>query len=184
VATIGDSTFYHAGVPALINAVHNGARFTLIILDNSTTAMTGNQPTPGLERLADGRQGKAVALEDLVRASGVQSLTIIDPYQMEEMIRAIKEADKATRGKNGGISVIIARHPCLMNLAPGKKQVSYCMEVTEDCIACEICFRDFECPAIGLDRETGMAGIDPNICSGCGLCAKVCPQEAIKIKSF
>ncbi len=70
VATIGDSTFYHAGIPPLVNAVHNGAKFVLVVLDNSTTAMTGNQPTPGLEILADGRRGQAVAIEDLVRAAG------------------------------------------------------------------------------------------------------------------
>ena len=179
-ATIGDSTFYHAGVPALINAVHNGAKFTLLILDNSTTAMTGNQPTPGMERLADGRPGKAVAIEDLVRASGVQHLEIIDPYQLEEMIQAVKEADKATRSENGGVSVIIARHPCLMNPRAQKMQRSYSMEVAEDCVACEICFQDFECPAIGPDPQSGRARIDQNICSGCGVCAEVCPQKAIK----
>ncbi len=180
VATIGDSTFYHAGVPALINAVHNGAKFVLIILDNSTTAMTGNQPTPGLERLADGRQGKAVALEDLVRACGAQNLTIIDPYQLEEMTRIIKQADRATRSENGGVSVIIARHPCLMNPGAGLKQKSYDMEITDDCIACEVCFRDFECPAIGPDPQSGMARIDKNLCSGCGVCVQVCPQGAIQ----
>lgn len=180
VATIGDSTFYHAGIPALVNAVHNGAKFILLILDNSTTAMTGNQPTPGLELLADGRRGKAVAIEDLVRASGVPSLTIIDPYQLEEITSAIKEADKVTRSQNGGIAVIISRHPCLMTPGAGKKQPSYGMEITEDCITCEICFRDFECPAIGLDQESGRARIDANLCSGCGVCAQVCPQEAIK----
>src|SRR4030042_2044587 len=142
--------------------------------------MTGNQPTPGLEFLADGRRGKAVAIEDLVRASGVPSLTIIDPYQLGEITRAIKEADKVTRSENGGISVIISRTPCLMTPGAGKKQQSYGMQITEDCIACEICFRDFECPAIGLDQESGRARIDPNLCSGCGVCAQVCPQEAIK----
>jgi indolepyruvate ferredoxin oxidoreductase alpha subunit len=135
-----------------------------------------------MERLADGRQGKAVAIEDLVKASGVQRLEIIDPYQLGEMIRAIKEADKATRSENGEVSVIIARHPCLMNPEVKKMQRSYCMEVTEDCVACEICFQDFECPAISPDPQSGMARIDQNICSGCGVCAQVCPQEAIRIK--
>ncbi|MBM4331409.1 MAG: indolepyruvate ferredoxin oxidoreductase subunit alpha [Deltaproteobacteria bacterium] len=180
VATIGDSTFYHAGIPALINAVHNGAKFILLILDNSTTAMTGNQPTPGLEMLADGRTGKAVAIEEIVRASGVQNLTILDPYQLESMIQAVKEADKVTRSEDGGISVIISRHPCLMNLSPGQKQKSYGLEITGDCIACEICYRDFECPAISLNPQSGMARIDQNLCSGCGVCVQVCPQNAIK----
>jgi indolepyruvate ferredoxin oxidoreductase alpha subunit len=180
VATIGDSTFYHAGTPALINAVHNGAKFILLILDNSTTAMTGNQPTPGLELLADGRKGKVVALEDLVKASGVQQLRILDPYHLEEMTLAIKEADKEIRSEHGGVSVIISRHPCLMSPGVAKQQPSYRMEITDDCMACEICFQDFECPAISLDQESGRAKIDPNLCSGCGVCVQVCPQGAIK----
>lgn len=179
-ATIGDSTFYHAGVPALINAVHNRARFVLLILDNSTTAMTGNQPTPGLERLADGRQGKVVAMEDLVQASGVEYLKVIDPYQLEEITQAIGEAHKFNLSDDGGIAVIIARHPCIMDPGALKQQKKYRMEITQDCMGCEICFRDFECPAIGLDSDKGMARIDPAICSGCGVCVQVCPHEAIK----
>ena len=179
-ATIGDSTFYHAGIPALINAVHTGAKFILIILDNSTTAMTGNQPTPGLELLVDGRQGKAIAIEDIVRGSGVKSLKIMDPYQLEEMTQAIKEADQDIRSGIGGISVIISRHLCLLDPEAMKKQKSYRMEVTEDCIGCQTCIEDFECPAIIPDQESGLARIDQNICTGCGVCALVCAQGAIK----
>jgi indolepyruvate ferredoxin oxidoreductase alpha subunit len=179
VATIGDSTFYHAGIPPLVNAVHNGAKFVLIILDNSTTAMTGNQPTPMLENLADGRRGKPVIIEELVKACGVNQLSVVDPYRLEEMIRAVREADRTCRSEEGGISVIIARHPCLMNLDAGRKQ-SERMEVTDDCIGCRICFQDFECPAIGPDGETGRARIERTLCSACGVCVQVCPQEAIK----
>ena len=179
VATIGDSTFYHAGIPPLINAVHTGARFVLLILDNATTAMTGNQPTPGMEMLADGRHGKAVLIEDLVKACGVKDLRVIDPYGLEEMIKAIKEADNVARSENGGVSVIISRHPCLMTAGVLKRQASYSMEVTEDCVACGICHRDFECPAISPDPESEKARIDPSLCSGCGVCVDVCPQQAI-----
>jgi len=182
VATIGDSTFYHAGIPPLVNAVHTGARFVLLILDNSTTAMTGNQPTPGSEILADGRQGKAIPIEDLVRGSGVEHLTVVDPYSLEEMVRAIQEADKVCRSQNGGISVIIARHPCLMNLGAEQRKGGR-VEVTEDCIACQVCFQDFECPAISPDPNTGTATIDPTLCSACGVCIQVCPQGAIKTVS-
>ena len=180
VATIGDSTFYHAGIPPLVNAVHNGAKFVLMILDNSTTAMTGNQPTPGLEVLADGRRGKVISIEDLVKASGVQHLAVVDPYHLEEMVRAIKGADQACRSEQGGVSVIVARHPCIMNLEASKKQKRERMEVTDDCIGCQVCFQDFECPAINPDPETGMATIDQTLCSACGVCIQVCPQEAIK----
>ncbi len=92
VATIGDSTFYHAGIPALIDAVHQKAQFILVILDNSTTAMTGNQPTLSAERLADGRRGRAIKIEDIVQASGVKHWQIVDPYHLEEMRAALKKA--------------------------------------------------------------------------------------------
>jgi len=180
VATIGDSTFYHAGIPALINAAHNGARFILVILDNSTTAMTGNQPTPGLEMLADGRKGKAVTIEDLVRASGVEDLTVIDPYKLDDMIAALKKADRVCRSENGGMAVIISRRPCLMSPGAGPQPKAYSLEITEDCVACEICIRDFECPAISLDPDSGLARIDQTLCSGCGVCVEVCPQGTIK----
>jgi len=180
VATIGDSTFYHAGLPALVNAVHQGTRFILLILDNSTTAMTGNQPTPGSDVLADGRRGRAVTIEDLVRGCGVQQLKVIDPYQLDEMIQAIKDADEYTRSEDGGVSVIIGRHPCLMNSGVTQRQKRYSMEVTKDCISCEVCIQDFECPAIALDRESGEVRIDQNLCSGCGVCERICPQQAIR----
>jgi indolepyruvate ferredoxin oxidoreductase alpha subunit len=183
VATMGDSTFYHAGIPPLINAVHNGAKFILVILDNATTAMTGNQPTPGLGQLADGRQGKAVAIEELVKGAGVTYLKVLDPYRLDAMTRAIREADRFTRSESGGIAVLIARHPCLMNLRAVPRAEATRVQVTADCIACGICFQDFECPAIGPEPASGTARIDENLCSGCGVCVQVCPQEAIKAVS-
>jgi indolepyruvate ferredoxin oxidoreductase alpha subunit len=179
-ATIGDSTFYHAGVPALINAVHTGARFVLLILDNAATAMTGDQPTPGMEMLADGRKGKAVPIEDLVKACGVEHVRVIDPYRLEEMIKEVKEADGVARSEDGGVSVIISRHPCLMTPGVLKGQTRYSMEVTDDCVACGICHENFECPAICPDPGSEKARIDPSLCSGCGVCVDVCPQQAIK----
>lgn len=178
-ATIGDSTFYHAGIPALINAVHTGARFILIILDNATTAMTGNQPTPGLAKLADGRDGQAVPIEDLVRASGVKDLQIIDPYRLEDTIEAVKAADQSIRSAQGTVAVIIARRPCVLNTPPEERGPSYRMEITEDCIGCKICLEEFECPAIGMEDGSAVARIDSTLCSGCGVCAGVCPQNAI-----
>ncbi len=179
VATIGDSTFYHAGIPALINAVHTGARFILMILDNGTTAMTGNQPTPALPQLADGRKGRAVLIEDLVRASGVKHLTVIDPYRLPETIEAVKAADQAVRSENGGVAVIIARRPCVLNTGPSERGPIYRMEISADCIGCGICVETFECPAILMDKNSRMAKIDATICSGCGVCEEVCPQKAI-----
>jgi indolepyruvate ferredoxin oxidoreductase alpha subunit len=182
VATIGDSTFYHAGLPPLVNAVHNGAKFILVLLDNSTTAMTGNQPTPGMEVLADGRKGQAVSMEDLLRASGVKSLAVVDPYSIEDMTRALKEADKVRRSEDGGVAAIISRHPCLMDARVEKRKTTERVEVTDDCIGCRVCIDDFECPAMGADSETGLARIDRTLCSDCGVCIQVCPQKAIQRK--
>ena len=180
VATIGDSTFYHAGLPPLVNAVHNGAKFILVLLDNSTTAMTGNQPTPGMEVLADGRKGKAVSMEELVKASGVKSLSVVDPYSLEDMTQALKAADKVCRSEDGGVAAIISRHPCLMGPGVDKKKKTERMKVSDDCIGCRVCIDDFECPAIESDKDTGLARIDQTLCSACGVCIQVCPQEAIK----
>jgi indolepyruvate ferredoxin oxidoreductase alpha subunit len=180
VATIGDSTFYHAGLPPLVNAVHNGAKFILVLLDNSTTAMTGNQPTPGMEVLVDGRKGKAVSMEELVKASGVKSLSVVDPYSLEDMTRALKEADKVCRADEGGVAAIISRHPCLMSPGADQKKKTERVEVTDQCISCRICIEDFECPAIEADKDTGLARIDQTLCTACGVCIQVCPQEAIK----
>lgn len=182
IATIGDSTFYHAGVPPLIDAVHNDARFILVILDNSTTAMTGNQPTPGAERLADGRFGKAVPIEDIVQGCGVKHLQIVDPYHVEEMASALKKADVAIH-KEGGVAVIISRRPCL--LLPGAKPSPRdFLEITTECIGCEVCITDLECPAIKKNPRSGWPEIDQDLCVGCGICLRVCPQGAIKKKEL
>ena len=182
VATIGDSTFYHAGLPPLVNAVHNGAKFILVLLDNSTTAMTGNQPTPGMEMLVDGRKGKAVSIEELVRGSGVKSLSVVDPYSLEDMVRALKEADKICRSEEGGVAAIITRHPCLMDTGVERKKKTERVEIGDDCIGCRVCIDDFECPAIEMEGDTGLARIDQTICSSCGVCIQVCPQNVIQKK--
>ncbi|MGB9697848.1 MAG: thiamine pyrophosphate-dependent enzyme, partial [Thermodesulfobacteriota bacterium] len=180
IATIGDSTFYHAGIPALIDAVHQKAQFILVILDNSTTAMTGNQPTLSAERLADGRLATAVKIEDIVQASGVKHLQIVDPYHLEEMTAALKNAASFTREK-GGVAVIISRHPCL--LLPGAKpSPGESLEISADCVGCAICLHDLECPAIVKNAATGLPEIDQNLCVGCGVCLQVCPSGAIRRK--
>ncbi len=107
----------------------------------------------------------------------MKNLSVIDPYRLEEMTRAVKEADGACRSEEGGVSVIIARHPCVMNAAPDEKRKTSRMEITEDCIACQVCYHDFECPAIAPDPETGMARIDRTLCSACGVCVQVLSAE-------
>jgi len=179
VATIGDSTFYHSGTAGLLNAVYNGARFILVILDNQTTAMTGMQPTPGLGIRADGSEGKAVALERIVAGCGVDLIEVIDPYDMKKMAEVLKKAAEYVTEPQGGIAVIIARHPCVIayreEAIPQKRSV----RVTEDCKECNFCIDRFECPALFNNQELGRADINRQICADCGLCIQVCPKGAI-----
>ncbi|MBW2545077.1 MAG: indolepyruvate ferredoxin oxidoreductase subunit alpha [Deltaproteobacteria bacterium] len=182
VATIGDSTFFHAGIPGLINAVFTGARFIIVILDNSTTAMTGNQPTPQVGIMADGSAGNTVYIPDLVKASGVRFLRECDPYDLETFISHLKEADRFCRGDEGGVAVIISKHPCVMDREALKKQTRYRVTVTEECTGCKVCIKQFECPSLIFDEESEKVFVDQNSCIGCGVCDVVCPVGAIVVE--
>jgi len=180
VATIGDSTFYHAGVPALINAVHTGARFVLIIMDNNITAMTGGQPTPAQDFLADGSPGVAVDMERLVRGCGVDFLEIADPYDAEGMKEILERAKNYAFGEDKGVAVVIARRPCVR--AQKVELPSERFEVGDTCDLCMSCTRDLECPAFRYVKSEKRMEIDTDLCVGCGFCVQVCPSQAIKLK--
>ena len=177
VATIGDSTFIHSGVTALINAVYSGARFVVVILDNATTAMTGNQPTAATGVRADGTRTTPVSIEALVTACGAVHLDVVDPYDIPAMQAAVVTADVATRAGDGGVAVVIARHPCLMGQRPAPVRV----RISDACTGCGFCVTRFECPA--LERtDDGAVRIDPLLCSACGVCVHVCPVQAITVE--
>ena len=179
VATIGDSTFFHSGPAGLLNAVYNGARFILVILDNLTTAMTGMQPTPSLGIKADGSEGNAVSLERIVAGCGVDYIEVLDPYDIKKTMEELKKASEYIKEPEGGIAVIIARHPCLIayrsEAIPEKKKVT----VTEECAECNFCIDRFECPAIYHNQELGRTSINAQLCTSCGVCLQVCPKGAI-----
>jgi len=177
VAAIGDSTFVHAGLPALANAVHTGARFVLVILDNRVTAMTGFQPTVESSQLADGSPGVAVSLEALVRGCGVRWLRVVDPYEIGEMIALVKEAQEYTRRPDGGVAVIIARRPCVLHRRDSVTPVP--VEVDEACDGCRYCLVAFECPALVMNPTTGRVEIDRRICVDCGECVDACYKGLI-----
>ncbi|MDD2903981.1 MAG: thiamine pyrophosphate-dependent enzyme [Syntrophales bacterium] len=183
VATIGDSTFFHAGVPALINAVFHGARIMVVILDNATTAMTGHQPTPETGPTARGETAHPVLLADLVRACGAGLLKEADPYDLPGFMDLLQEAGEYCRGDNGGVAVVIAKHPCILEREARKHQPVLEMCVTEDCTGCRHCLDDFECPALYLDEATDQVVIDGARCIGCGVCVHVCPAGAIEAKA-
>jgi indolepyruvate ferredoxin oxidoreductase alpha subunit len=179
VATIGDSTFFHSGTAGLLNAVYNGSRFILVILDNLTTAMTGMQPAIPTGVRADGTEGKAISLERIVAGCGIDFIEVLDPYDIKKMTDVLKNATEYTQEPEGGIAVIIARHPCLIahraEAIPEKKKVT----VTEDCTDCHFCMDRFECPALYHDKELGRTSVSAQLCSSCGVCTQICPKGAI-----
>ncbi|HII40523.1 MAG TPA: indolepyruvate ferredoxin oxidoreductase subunit alpha, partial [Thermoplasmata archaeon] len=173
LAFIGDSTFYHAGIPALIHAVHQGLTMTVCIMDNGTTAMTGHQPHPGIAS----KDHPAVDMEGLVKACGVHSVETYDAYDVKALTKAFRHAlDRE------GVSVIIARHECrLLELrdlkAKGEAPVLYEV-IPEKCTKCGFCIDAFACPALVRLEDEGVM-IDLALCNGCGVCADVCPPKAI-----
>jgi len=170
VATIGDSTFLHSGIPGLLNAVYNGAEMTLVILDNRTTAMTGHQPNPVSGMTAGGETKAPVSLEAICRACGVSFVETVSPYDLPSTIEVMKAA-KAQKG----VKVVIAKQPCVITARrAGVKRVSYAVD-RDACTVCGTCTR-FGCPAIEMIDDR--AAIN-ELCSGCGVCAQICPSGAI-----
>jgi len=179
IATMGDSTFYHSGTASLLNAVYNKARFILVVLDNEITAMTGMQPTPGIGITADGSEGKSIPLEGLVQGCGITWMRTIDPYDVENCISLLKEAREYTQKEDGGIAVIIARHPCLIRYPDVCQEKPVKVAITEECNGCMYCVDFFECPALQPDREAKEVRVDRTLCTDCGVCVQVCPRGAI-----
>ena len=167
IAVIGDSTFIHSGITGLINAVYNESGITLVILDNSTTGMTGHQNHPATGKNLKGEKAPAVLLDEICRACGVKEIEIVDAYDLKAVESAVKKGIESPN-----VSVIIAQRPCVL-LNKGPKPV---MKVDE-CRNCGKCMK-LGCPAIS--RSGSGVTIDPNQCTGCGVCAEVCPFGAIK----
>jgi indolepyruvate ferredoxin oxidoreductase alpha subunit len=180
VATIGDSTFFHAGVPALIDAVNQNVRFVLVILDNRTTAMTGSQPTPATGKGVSGETLVKLDMETLVKGCGVGFLEVGDPYALDVFIATVKKAVEFSRSQ--GPAVVIARHPCVIDLArQGAATDPVAVVVTEDCDGCGYCHQHFECPALITVDDGKSTAVDPLVCNGCGVCLLgVCPKGAIQ----
>lgn len=180
VAVIGDSTFFHSGVTGLMDAVYNKSNVTVMILDNSVTAMTGGQEHPATGKTLMGEDVGKIDIETLCKALGIKRVINVDAYDYEQVLSTIKE-EIVTEGP----SVILTTRPCVLMPARIMNE-PYTVDL-ELCTACSACFK-ISCPAISASVETNKHGhpkaiIDATICTGCTLCAQVCPPEAIMLKS-
>ena len=178
VAVIGDSTFFHSGMPALLNVAYNQSDTVVIVLDNRTTAMTGHQEHPGTGETLMGQSTPAVDIEELARAMGISRVYTVDPYNLgavETALRNCLEAD--------GPAVLISRRECAL-MPEARQQWRALVVEAELCNGCGLCLR-VGCPAIVrsdvTDEKTGRAKarIDPLLCTGCEICAQVCVRQAI-----
>ena len=177
IATLGDSTFFHAAIPGLINAVYNDSKIVVAVLDNQATAMTGHQPHPGTGTTGMRTPAEKVLIEKVAEGCGVKYVRVVDPFKTKEAAAVLKEALQQS-----GPSVVVFRSPCtLMDLREKRRAGTRIVraKITEKCTNCMACIKLLGCPAIFLDDNVT---IDENLCSGCGLCISVCPNKAIEGK--
>ena len=176
VATIGDSTFLHSGIPPLIDAIYNKADITVLILDNRITAMTGGQDHPGTGKTLRGDETHKLVYEDVCRAVGVEWVRTVDPYEMASLYQVLREATEYK-----GVAVVIADRPCVLD--PVKIKGPSLEVKSEGCVACQTCM-NLGCPAITWTDEIydGLHKVEINAvsCNGCTLCAQVCPSDCIQ----
>ncbi len=173
ISFIGDSTFFHSGLTGLANAVYNNHDFTLVILDNGTTAMTGHQPNPGVNMAELNMEGfTPISIEAVVRAMGVEHVTVIKPFKVKKSIAAIREALEFK-----GVSVVISQEICTLYAKSLKKLKPRAFKVSDRCKNHRDCLNSIACPAFYLDGEK--VNIDADTCVGCAVCAQICPENAI-----
>ncbi len=169
VGVVGDSTFFHSGITGLLDIAYNRGSSTIIVLDNRTTAMTGHQDHPGTGRTLQGEVTRAISIEDIGRACGVERISIINPYDLESTLKAISEEMNSDKS-----SLIVSRAPCPLR---ERRRVGAVRKIDSvECKGCKLCLK-LACPAIELQGD--MPQINEVFCAGCGICEQVCPAEAI-----
>ncbi|NPA80379.1 MAG: indolepyruvate ferredoxin oxidoreductase subunit alpha [Thermotogae bacterium] len=174
VSVIGDSTFFHSGLTGVLDAIHNRHRGTIVVLNNSTTAMTGHQDHPGVPYKLDGEVANSVSIQEVLKAAGVKHVYTVDPYDLkgtEEVLRREVERDD--------LSVIVTNRPCVLKREVKRHHPEFVgVRVNPDkCTFCKLCLQ-VGCPSIYA--EDGKAKVDELTCIGCGLCVEVCPYDAIE----
>ncbi len=168
ISIIGDSTFFHTGIPGLINAIYNKSNQIIAILDNRTTAMTGHQPHPGTGINVKGEKTTEIDLKKLVEGCGVKNVIEVDPYEIKKSLKKVKEIKN-----KDGLKVIIFKRECV--LISKEKKVQYFVN-PEKCKGCKLCL-NLGCIAINFKNKKAEIGI---LCNGCGMCEEICPSGAIE----
>jgi indolepyruvate ferredoxin oxidoreductase alpha subunit len=166
-AFIGDSTFFASGITGIINAVYNKSDMILIVLDNATTAMTGQQPHPGTGKTLMGASAKPVSIAKILKAVGVHSVERANPFDQAAAVSAVRRAMESS-----GVRAILFEAPCIALVRPAAR---FAVDA-EKCTGCRVCIRQIGCPAIVLDGDK--VRIERPLCTGCSLCAQVCPHGA------
>lgn len=173
ISFIGDSTFFHAGIPAIINAVLYDFDFTLVVMENGTTAMTGHQP-----HAASGEISDKIPIKKVLETFGVKFLRDVDAYDQKALQTALTESMEYK-----GFSIVIARHPCMLKFTrQQRKKGAYNplqMQVQENCDQSYVCLSDFACPSF-VSNDDGSVSVNHEICIGDGSCIAVCPVKALK----
>jgi indolepyruvate ferredoxin oxidoreductase alpha subunit len=180
VAIIGDSTFFHTGLPALIDSIHNKAAFLLVILDNSIVAMTGNQKTLSSPTDSLGYNAKSISIEKIIQSLGVGFLEIIDPYDYKKSIETLI-ASKGYIDQNQEIAVIIFRHLCVNTEEGLKNNPVAKIFVDDNCKGCKLCIDEFECQSLIFNEQTQKVEIDRKTCIDCAQCIYACPFNSIGV---
>lgn len=170
-AVAGDSTFFHSSMPSLVNAVWNGTKITFVVMDNSWTSMTGHQVCPATGLNPRNQTAKIIPIEDVARSLGVEHVEVVDPYNLQTTIDAMKRA-----AAFDGPSVVVTRRECVLQLVRREGKGVARTFVTDDCNGCKTCIQ-LGCPAITFSNNR--ADIDPLLCVNCGMCVQVCPTNAI-----
>ena len=167
-AFIGDSTFFASGLTGIVNAVYNKSDMILIVLDNATTAMTGQQPHPGTGETMMGEVSENVSIEQVLRGIGLDFVEQTDPLNLKAAVETVKRAMDAK-----GVRAVLFKSPCI-----AKKERSPLRRIhVQTCNGCKTCIKQIGCPAIA--EENGVVSIEPSLCYGCNLCAQICPKMAI-----
>ena len=175
-AFVGDSTFFASAITGVVNAVYNQANMTLIVLDNSTTAMTGHQPHPGTGHTMMGEIVAKVDMEQVLRGIGVSIVETLNPLCHKEAVETV-----ARVAKEPGVKAIIFKYPCIAmpsDKAKELREIGPVRILPDKCIQCKKCIREIGCPALTV--KDGKVAIDETLCTGCGLCKAICPVHAIE----